>query len=848
MYLNPLTKIRQHAGCVAASLLAALCGVAQAVPEVSLLESDPIATEGAPTDPARITLVRSGPTDSSLTVHLRIGGSASPGSDYLPIPSPITLAAGQMTREIVIFPYEGTLAEGYETIEIAVASGDGYTVAAPDRAIVTLCDSAYEAWKLRQFPSVQLSDPEVSGPAADPDDDGCPNLGEFFAQSDPRTPDLGLVAGLENRGGRLHLSLLRNPSAYGLAVEIEASSGLAGWKALDPQPPMTVDFVEGRDLLLFPLPYPEPGSDRPYWRARLTQPAAPSAGGFDYYVDAHQGSDSHNGTSPATAFATLTKALAVTSGNRAASIGLARGQRHPPAATMTFNISGRWGAYGEGHLPFIDGSLPVEAAITPHPVHANVYVAEITHAVQPFYNTTNSSSNGPHVGLWWETPDTGILGQYLEPVFESADTAAAEQFVKDHPGRCFVQKVGSSLTDVRLETSGSTLRYTFQLADGGDPRRGGSLRYACYHSSMLQFTPGAVISSIAFGRNTRKDCISNNNRVNLSPTIPLPTYIGCAWLDPGCHASVGPVNWIRCVAFSRTRSRTNGAGAWHCYSGVFDPRIPVCEDSTISGFSNAVYSHGSNESDPVLQSMQAQRLVIENGLTCFALPPCAQAPVFEDIRASNVNRIFSGFGILSRFAVDLDDNANLRRVSIFAGRSAGTVQDGVVRFSYPGAYITDYAPEPSNAEAIGTPVVKRVTIVPNTARAGLTTGTQRFISYQFEDVAGVRTLSTTDPQSPNLLLKATMRNSYIGPTRGDEGPLFATLADYQAKVPGAGNDLVMFDPTKPLTFAGDPLVNPTLTGPAEILGKGMGVDPEIILDLPRKLARVPSVQSLGFTP
>jgi hypothetical protein len=133
-------------------------------------------------------------------------------------------------------------------------------------------------------------------------------------------------------------------------------------------------------------------------------------------------------------------------------------------------------------------------------------------------------------------------------------------------------------------------------------------------------------------------------------------------------------------------------------------------------------------------------------------------------------------------------------------------------------------------------------------RGGTTESTQRYIKYVFENTVGVRTAYTDDINSSILLANASMSNSYIGPVNSRGNQLFSTLADYQARVPGAANSTVMFNQNEPATFAEDPLVDPTLTGPASIVGKGMGVNPQIIRDLPAKLHVVPTLQSMGFKP
>lgn len=815
---------------------------AGSLPQITILATNPITSEGDPVNPARITLVRTGHTDSSLAVNIQIGGTATTGSDYLPIPSPITLPAGQSSHEIVIFPYKGDLAEGLETITFTVEPGTGYTVASPDLASVTILDTQYDVWKHLKFTTPQQQDPDFSGPAANPDGDSTSNLGEFFANSDPLNFDIGPVAEIGETGGQFQFTLRRNPAAFALAVRIEESSVLSGWQPLDPQPPMELDVQDGWDLPSFAIPAST--GTRRFFRARISPPPAEV---YNYYVDADLGNDSNTGISPTTAFGTISKALAATAGNRSASIGLARGQRHVPAASMTYGIRGRWGAYGEGHLPFIDCSVAVNTGdIVPHGTHPNVYVVEITHEVAPFF-TNNINSNGPHVGLWWETAETGIVGSYLTPVFGSSDAATAEQFVRDNPGRCFVQKVGSTLTDVRLETSGNTLRYTFQLADSSDPRAGGHLRYACHHAANLTFNPGAEISDIAFGRNTRKD-LTNCAATAATPEIALPLFLRCVWLDPGCHANVSPSNWKKCIAYSRTRSRINGGGAWHNYTNVFEPRVSVCEDSFISGFTQGCYSHGSGQ-NPVLQSMQACRLRIEDCLSCFTSPSCAVVPEFADIKATNVRYLLSGIGNLSRFAAFMPLNSDGRRAiyQTFPPYSLGKVENGIINFVSSGsAYITDYAPSRANAEALGTPTLRNVTITPGTESASVSVETQRYIDYIFENVAGLRTVFTNDMNSTFLLSNATITNSYVGPIRNGSLPLFNTLAEYQAKVPGVANDVIMFNGTKPVTFAGDPLVDPTITGPTEILARGTGVDPRVIFNLSSRLTNVPTLQSTGL--
>jgi hypothetical protein len=219
---------------------------------------------------------------------------------------------------------------------------------------------------------------------------------------------------------------------------------------------------------------------------------------------------------------------------------------------------------------------------------------------------------------------------------------------------------------------------------------------------------------------------------------------------------------------------------------------------------------------------------------------------------TNVKYLFYGFGKLSRFAAEMSVPPVVNRRAIwetYGAGKAGTVEDGIVHFTNGlASAITDYAPTRADAEAIGMPTLRRVTITPRTNKAAVSNETQQYVNYILDSVVGVRTFYSNNAESTSVIAAATISNSYIGPTKGIGVPFFDLIADYQARASGVGNDVVMYDDTKPVTFAGDPLVNPAITGPPEILGRDMGVDPRIILELPAKLANIPSLQSMGLAP
>lgn len=74
-------------------------------------------------------------------VELAVGGEATPGSDLPALPAAVDIPADSDRVELTIAPTVDGLAEGSETLTIAVGSGDGYTPAAPTAVEITILDA-----------------------------------------------------------------------------------------------------------------------------------------------------------------------------------------------------------------------------------------------------------------------------------------------------------------------------------------------------------------------------------------------------------------------------------------------------------------------------------------------------------------------------------------------------------------------------------------------------------------------------------------------------------------------------------------------------------------------------------
>jgi uncharacterized repeat protein (TIGR01451 family) len=75
---------------------------------------------------------------SSLSVNYTVGGTATSGTDYAAVTSPLVIAAGNTTGTITVNPTADATIETDETVSITLAAGTGYTVGVPTSATGTI--------------------------------------------------------------------------------------------------------------------------------------------------------------------------------------------------------------------------------------------------------------------------------------------------------------------------------------------------------------------------------------------------------------------------------------------------------------------------------------------------------------------------------------------------------------------------------------------------------------------------------------------------------------------------------------------------------------------------------------
>jgi uncharacterized protein YhjY with autotransporter beta-barrel domain len=95
-----------------------------------------VAEDGAPNLVYTVTLNQA--SFSALSMNYTIGGTATNGTDYATIASPLVIPAGSTTGTITVNPTADATIEANETVTLTLAAGAGYTVGVPNSATGTI--------------------------------------------------------------------------------------------------------------------------------------------------------------------------------------------------------------------------------------------------------------------------------------------------------------------------------------------------------------------------------------------------------------------------------------------------------------------------------------------------------------------------------------------------------------------------------------------------------------------------------------------------------------------------------------------------------------------------------------
>jgi len=151
------------------------------LPAVTITAS---ANAAEPSTAGSFTVTRTGPTTASLSVDRPRSGSAQSGVDFVAMPNPIVIPAGQASVVVPVTPIDDALVEGPETVILTLSSTANYTVGTASSATVTIADN--DTVPPPTLPTVTIT---ASANAAEPS-----TAGSFMVtRTGPTTADLSVA-------------------------------------------------------------------------------------------------------------------------------------------------------------------------------------------------------------------------------------------------------------------------------------------------------------------------------------------------------------------------------------------------------------------------------------------------------------------------------------------------------------------------------------------------------------------------------------------------------------------------------------------------------------------------------
>jgi hypothetical protein len=101
---------------------------------------------------ATFTVFRLGATNDGLDVTYNIGGTASNGVDYVALPGPLTIPAGQRRGVITIVPLDDGPPDINSTVVLRLTPGTNYLIGLPKAAAAIILDSRWPQPSTRMMP------------------------------------------------------------------------------------------------------------------------------------------------------------------------------------------------------------------------------------------------------------------------------------------------------------------------------------------------------------------------------------------------------------------------------------------------------------------------------------------------------------------------------------------------------------------------------------------------------------------------------------------------------------------------------------------------------------------------
>jgi hypothetical protein len=169
-------------------------------------------------------------TNSTLTVNLNFGGSATNGVDYAGLSNSVVLAPGVSAATVTFAPRSSANPAGNKTAVVSLAASSAYQLGLLTNASVTINDVPIDEWRVRYF-GPDASKASISGDAASPAGDSVPNIIKYALGLNPNQQVQNTLCtfGIDTNGFFALTYTRPDPPPVDLTYQVVATRDLSTW-------------------------------------------------------------------------------------------------------------------------------------------------------------------------------------------------------------------------------------------------------------------------------------------------------------------------------------------------------------------------------------------------------------------------------------------------------------------------------------------------------------------------------------------------------------------------------------------------------------------------------------------
>ena len=199
----------------------------------------PMLGSGGTVQTATFTVTLSAASAQAVSVAwTTVNGTAIAGTDFTAASGTLNFAAGETSKTITISLLPNAAPSATKTFSVQLSAPSGATISDDTGAgtlLASLPPTPWQQWQSEKFTPAELADSTISGPAADLDQDGIPNLLEYALALEPKMGTrTGLpMTGIQSIGGKTYFTFTfsKPRSITDITYTVEVSSDLQTWNS-----------------------------------------------------------------------------------------------------------------------------------------------------------------------------------------------------------------------------------------------------------------------------------------------------------------------------------------------------------------------------------------------------------------------------------------------------------------------------------------------------------------------------------------------------------------------------------------------------------------------------------------